>query len=788
MNIDRLESVIFHIYLFLIIFSPIAFGTVEPWSLGIMVSLTILALILHLYRCKIENNRFLYSIPGIIPLIIFLAYIFFQVIPLPSDIIRFISPETYNIYKDTVFAYNPDTWISFSINKKSTLMEFFRILSYASFYILSIQLLSKKETLRKTVSIVIIFISVLSFFAILQHLISNEKIFWFRKLTQGGTPFGPYVNRNHYAGLMEMIFPIVVSMLLFYKPYIPEKSFREKINEIFSLQKTNIYMLLGFSSILIATSIFLTLSRSGIVSLCLSMIFFGLLFISKGVSRRRAIIIIILSILIILSVGWFGWEPIFERFEKIRNQQGNIADLRLKIWEDSRNIIRDFPITGTGLGSFISIYQKYRTIPGDKIVDHAHNDYVEIFADGGLIAVLLCFWFLVIIFYKSYRVFRRRREVYSIYLFIGSISGIIALLMHSVTDFNLYIGANGLYFFLLCSFVISAGHTRLREGFNSTYLKKIRIPPNFLIIALGVVLVASFLFYAGTIIGKYYFSSIEKENLQNEKSIENLQQMSKKAYKASFFDPLNSRYHYAIANIEKLLKNNPAAMHHYSISVKLNPVNGEFLQRYGLLLSEINMSAAETLLRSGIKYEAYNPDRQKRYAVWLLSTGRKQDGMKIIKKALSMEPEKTREYITLLILHGLNDNEIFNILPDKVEPNLMFADYLYKTGKQDAAEKAYLHSIELIKKQDNIKSSYFYPVYNYYIKSGRYEDALKILNIAVEELPHDIRLKIAKGDVLEKIGLFDRAIEEYKKALDISPENKEAQKKLKNILSREQKN
>ncbi len=786
MNIDRLETIIFLLYLFLIIFSPLAFGTVEPWSLGIMSIFSILALILYVYKCIKNNNRFLYGIPGITPLLLLSAYIFIQFVPLPSGIIRFISPETYHLYRETVLVSNPDAWISISINKKATLMEFFRIVSYISFYILSVQLLTKKESFSKTLTVVIVFISMLSFIAIIQQLISNNKIFWFRELTQGGTPFGPYVNRNHYACLMEMMFPLVVSMLLFYKPHIPEKSFRQKINEIFSLEKTNIYLLLGFSSILIATSIFLTLSRSGIISICLSMIFFGLLFILKNVSRRRAFIIIILSILIILSVGWFGWDPILERFEKIFNQQGDIADLRLKIWEDSKNIVRDFPITGTGFGSFISIYQKYRTIPGDKVVDHAHNDYIELFVDGGLIAILLSFWFIFSIFYKSYVVFRKRREVYSLYLYIGSISGIIAILIHSVTDFNMHIGANGLYFFLLSSLVVSASHTRLRNNVNNTYLKLIHMPVNTLIVPMVLIFAASFIFHTGIIIGKSYFSSMEKENLNRDKSVEDLIQIRKKAYKASFFDPLDGRYHFAIANTEKLLNYNSSAIHHYRISVELNPTNGEYLQRYGLVLSEIKMyEAAEILLRSGIKYEIHNPARQKRYAAWLLSVGRKEDGLKSIKKALSLEPEKTREYITLLILHGISDNEIFNILPGKVEPNLVFADYLYKTGKKETAEEIYLHTLDLMKKEDNIKPSYFYPIYTFYIKERRYEDALKILNRAVDELPSDVRLKITKGDLLEKIGLYNRAIEEYKRALDINPDNKEAQKRLKNLLSRD---
>jgi ABC-type Mn2+/Zn2+ transport system permease subunit len=165
-------------------------------------------------------------------------------------------------------------------------MEFFRFASYGALYAVTVQLLSRKDALKKTIAIIIIFASALSFFGILQHLLPNGKLYWFRERLLGGVPFGPYVNRNHYAGLMEMLFPLVVGLFLVYKPHVSYISFREKIAEMFNLQRTNLYMLLGFSAVLIGTSIFLSLSRSGTISLCLSMIVFGLLVLGKQADRR----------------------------------------------------------------------------------------------------------------------------------------------------------------------------------------------------------------------------------------------------------------------------------------------------------------------------------------------------------------------------------------------------------------------------------------------------------------------------------------------------------------------
>ncbi len=779
-----MTEIILILFLFILIFSPLAFGTVELWSLTIMETASVSALIMLLLRNLKDKDRSLFEIPGIIPLLFLLTYVLLQAVPLPPDIIRIISPETYNLYKETMLVDQAgESWMSLSINKKAALMSFFQLAAYISFYVLTVQLLTKRDNLMKTVTIIVIFASILALFGILQHILSNNKIYWVRKLAQGGSLFGPYVNRNHYAGLMGMLFPLVISLFLFNKPHVTHKSVRDKITEIFNLQRTNIYLLLGFSSILIATSIFLTLSRSGIVSLCLSMIFFGLIFISKGAKKRRGIIIIVIFVLIVLSVGWFGWDPIFERFEKVRNPQGDISDLRFEIWKDSVNIIKDFPVTGTGFGSFVNIYPRYRTISGDRIADHAHNDYLEIFSDGGVIAFAICVWFLLVLVYKSYRTFLKRRELYCIYLFIAGMTGLISILFHGTTDFNLHIGANGLYFFFLTGLTVSAANTIMRDGLNDTYLEKIRLPIKSLTVLAGVILTGCIIFHIGIITGEVSFSAVKDTKLNEKESPAELMSIRDIAYRASLFDPLEARYPYAVANIEKLLSNKETAANSYKMSLQLDPVNGEYLQRVGFVMSEMKKyETADRLLQAGIKYDVSNPVRYKRYAIWLFSIGKKQEGLEVTEKAISMEPQKTREYITIMVLNGFSDYDILNALPERVEPHLLFADYLFRTGNDGMADEEYLHALQYLKNEEQKKESFFYEVYRYYMKKNRYSDALKVMQQAIEILPDNSGIRVTAGDLYEKLGLTSKAMEAYRHVLVIDPKNQSAQKKLDDLL------
>jgi Tfp pilus assembly protein PilF len=394
-------------------------------------------------------------------------------------------------------------------------------------------------------------------------------------------------------------------------------------------------------------------------------------------------------------------------------------------------------------------------------------------------------WFVLTVFYTSFRAFLKRRELYSVYLSIGSAAGIISILLHSVTDFNLHIGANGLYFFFLSGLLVSTANTRLRDGLNRTYLRQIHLPSGTLAVVTGAFLLICAGFNAGVVAGRAVFSPFQEKNLSRDISGQDLLITRERIYRASHCDPLESRYHYSVAYVERLLANKGAAMDHFRKAVYLNPLNSEYLQRFGLLLSEAkNYHAAERLLRSGMAYDAGNHERYRTYALWLLSQGRKQDALGIITAAISLKPEKTRDYITLLVLHGFSDEEIANSLPDRVEPFLYFAQYLSRTGRASMVEEAYLGALQNVKNEATVKPSFFSAIFGYYMGKGRYDDALQIMRTATEHLPNDAGLRIMTGGLYEKMGIPYRAIEEYRKALMIDPKRQDVKKRLDALLAK----
>ena len=252
-----------------------------------MESLSFLMVLIYLSYILIKKKPVFHT-PGFIPLMLFQGYILFQLIPLPPALLKVLSNQTFQIYQETVRMLDSSSWLTISLNKKATLMEFYRYSAYSGFYFLSVQLMSDKERLKKTLYVLVGFISLLSILAMVQYFSSTELIFWFREVPDNAIIFGPYVNHNHFAGLMVMIVPLTIGLFWFHRPHIQYKqSIREKFTDIIYFPKANLHILIGCSIVLMTASILLSSSRMAIVSICLASIFLnGLILVRKKRLRK----------------------------------------------------------------------------------------------------------------------------------------------------------------------------------------------------------------------------------------------------------------------------------------------------------------------------------------------------------------------------------------------------------------------------------------------------------------------------------------------------------------------
>jgi O-antigen ligase len=269
-----------------------------------------------------------------------------------------------------------------------------------------------------------------SLFAILQHLTSNGKLYWFREMRSGGIPFGPYVNRNHFAGFAELILPLALV------PLVLGRVRRER------------WPVVGLFAVLPIGALFLSASRGGIVSFGAELSVLALVMIQRRDVGKQLFAGGAVLLGALLLVSWLGVGQILQRLSSVQLLEvssGKRASMRRDTWR----IFLDHPFVGTGLGTLQLVYPPYESLYDGKIVNHTHNDYLEVLAETGLLGGICCAWFLGVLLVQSLERLRQFNNSFSGALQLSGLVACSGFLVHSLVDFNLHIPANALLFFLM---------------------------------------------------------------------------------------------------------------------------------------------------------------------------------------------------------------------------------------------------------------------------------------------------------------------------------------------------
>jgi O-antigen ligase len=268
-----------------------------------------------------------------------------------------------------------------------------------------------------------------SIFAIIQYLTYNGKLYWVRAITSGVIAFGPYVNRNHFAGFAEMVIPVALV------PLILGKVRRERLP------------LVALFALAPIVALLLSASRGGIVSFALQMVILFLLLLIRRVRSRHVIVGGVVVLTAVMAVSWIGVNHVLARFAGVQVLEASTGK-RASMRQDTWRLFLDHPILGTGLGTFEMVFPPYDSLYDGRIVNHAHNDYLECLAETGVVGGLCCFWFLGVVLLNALKGTAQLGESFGSVLNLSGLVACSGILIHSLVDFNLHIPANALLFFV----------------------------------------------------------------------------------------------------------------------------------------------------------------------------------------------------------------------------------------------------------------------------------------------------------------------------------------------------
>ena len=389
---------------------------------------------------------------------------------------------------------------SISIDSHATLTAVMLGMGYLAFFSLVLVTIRTKEDVNRIVMVLMFFGLGLSLFAIIQGATWNGRIYWIRQLHSGGDVFGPFVNRNHFSGYIEMLIPLGMGYILGQFHQIPgrgESGWKRFISR-WTHPEANRLALVFFILLIMMVTLFLTLSRSGILSLLTALLIISLLLLPRSF-RGKAFLPVGLFCLSLISLMWFGAGPVIDRLSTLRNiaQDPSMAE-RLRVWEDSLEMVGDHRITGTGLGTFGIAYPAYKSFPGQEQFIHAHNDYLQLLAESGLVGFIIMMGVLILVVSIALRTIFRSQGRWSRGMLIGILGSILTMVIHSLTDFNLHIPANA----ILLSVIIALSLCIV--AMHRPSLKKIRESRS--IRAIGLIGVALLLYSAVSEgVGDYHY-------------------------------------------------------------------------------------------------------------------------------------------------------------------------------------------------------------------------------------------------------------------------------------------
>jgi O-antigen ligase len=385
----------------LLIFAVLAFGAVDEWSTFAFEAGAAVLFLVWAGKQFVSRQVKLSKNPLYLPALLFFGFILAQV-----------------ALRRSAYGY-------------VTKYEALQYVSYGIVLLIAAECVREEDARKKFALALIVFGALYAFFALAQELTSNGKIFWIYTPRFNGSIYGSFVNRDHYAGLMEMLvpFPFVVSM-----------------GHLLRGEKR---ALVAFCAVLMAGTIFLSGSRGGMIAFVLEIVLFAAVALGKGQSPRIALGSMAVCVLVLAFLVFLGKGQVL----------GRLGDLspgtRLDMTKDSLRMFSHRPVWGWGLGTFPTVYPSYRSFYTNLFVNEAHNDYAQLLVETGLLGFALMLWFLICLYRRGLPTSRRWEFQWDGAVSFAALLGCTGIMFHSFVDFNLQIPANAALFYVLCGLAAS---------------------------------------------------------------------------------------------------------------------------------------------------------------------------------------------------------------------------------------------------------------------------------------------------------------------------------------------
>ena len=464
----------------LLIFMPLALGAISAWAEEVVIVLSsLILLVFGLKQVVYPSQRFVRTWAYVPVMIVVLAAVV-QLVPWPKAWVNAVSPNTVTLKRELldgipvsdVNAPAPET-MTISLYPHATEHDLRMLLAVAGVFVVVLNVFRRTDQVKRLLLSIALIGGSIALLAFMQDLFGNGKIFWV--IPNGGNAYsGPFLNHSHYGQFMNLS----IGATLAYLSVRLAESFMGRSVSLTVVARTmslpsfrHLWVLVGIMC-LGAFTVFVSLTRGGMVSVAAATTLTTILLARRRALRGLGWIMVVMALVTFSALLYAGFDAVSDRFSSLSEMDS--YDARLQIVKDLIHCYRQFPILGTGLGTHAVVYPMFQTVNVDAttLFRHAENEYAQLMEEMGLVGFLSMVWFGLIVLTNFARGLRDRRlPIRAAVPGLGY--GLIAILVHSLSDFGQHRPANGFLSVIFCALLLVL--SRLGQPRESVTLSRARM-------------------------------------------------------------------------------------------------------------------------------------------------------------------------------------------------------------------------------------------------------------------------------------------------------------------------
>jgi O-antigen ligase/tetratricopeptide (TPR) repeat protein len=468
-----------------LVLSPLALGSVAPWARSLLMFVGLLLFNLWLLRSVLAGEISIMKSPAWILVALFIVLAFIQVIPFPPGVLRILSPAAWHSYSEALGERFPAGSVrTLSLNPYYTLREIMRLAAVGMVFFMVLNSARARWQVKGLAFALMAVGSFEALYGLAEQFSGHKHIFWLARQHHLEAVTGTFHNKNHFAGLLEMVIPVTLGCLV----ALDRSRARDSSARASGLGKQ---ITLAALTIIMIVAVFFSLSRTGIVCVIASIAALLLIAAAQAHFRGYAFAVIAIGAAVATIAVAIGIDYVIAAVGDVAGGQSASWIERLILARGALALIRDYPLFGTGLGTFAGTFGGYQSPHfADAWVNFLHNDWLQIFCEmgllGGAIVVAGTLW----VVHRLFKSIRRQDDTFLRWMATGALLGVLSMLFHSFLDYNLSrITSNGIAFAATLGIGIvaanmEAGQERFIGGFWRLRLGQ--LPVRMAVVSIGL--------------------------------------------------------------------------------------------------------------------------------------------------------------------------------------------------------------------------------------------------------------------------------------------------------------